>query len=65
MCDEACQQDVELPLAKDWHSFVRNAVLNIIGIVQIAMLTGREALINNGDIDEELRSTSWKPKLPC
>ena len=28
---------------------VRNAVLNVIGIVRIAMLTGREALITNGD----------------
>jgi transposase len=28
---------------------VRNAVLNVIGVVRIAMLTGREALITNGD----------------
>ena len=52
MCGEVCQQDVELPLPKDLHSFVRNAVLNIVGIVRIAMHAGREALINNGDINE-------------
>ena len=53
MCDEVSQQDVELPLPKDWHSVVRNAVLNMIGIVRIAMLAGREALIKNGNIKED------------
>ena len=49
MCDEFCQQDIEsLPLPKEWQSFIRNAVLNVIGIVRIAMLAGREALIKNG-----------------
>ena len=53
MCDELCEQDVEaLSLPKDWHSFVRSAVLNVIGIVRIAMLAGREALINNGDVND-------------
>ena len=50
MCDEVGQQDVEsLPLPKNWHSYARNAVLNVIGIVRMAMLAGREALITNGD----------------
>ena len=41
-----------MALPKDWHSVVRNAVLNAIGIVRIPMLAGREALITNGDIKE-------------
>ena len=53
MCDLVCDRDVEsVPLPKDWQSFARNAVLNVIGIVRIAMLTGREALIKNGDVKE-------------
>ena len=47
---QICEEDVESPrLPEDWHSYVRCAVLNVIGIVRIAMLAGREALINNGD----------------
>jgi hypothetical protein len=34
---------------KNWRFSVRHAVLNVIGIVRIAMLTGRQALIDNGD----------------
>jgi transposase len=50
MCDEICGQTVEsLRLPKGWRSSVRSAVLNVIGIVRIAMLAGREALITNGD----------------
>ena len=46
MCDELCGQDLELlPLRKDWTDNVRHAVLNVIGIVRIAMLSGREFLI--------------------
>ena len=52
MRDEVCQQDVELPLPTNWHTCVRHAVLNIIGIVRIAMLVGRESLIKNGDVHE-------------
>ena len=53
MCNEVRQKDVEsLPLPKDWSATVRNAVLNVIGIVRIAMLAGREALVNNGDVKE-------------
>ena len=50
MCDEIYGQPFEsLRLPKGWRSSVRNAVLNVIGIVRIAMLAGREALISNGD----------------
>ncbi len=53
MCDEFCQQDMEaLPLPKGWKGSIRNAVLNVIGIVRIAMLAGREALIRNGEAKE-------------
>jgi transposase len=50
MCDEISGlADDSLRLPKGWHSHVRNAVLNVVGVVRIAMLTGREALIANGD----------------
>jgi hypothetical protein len=50
MCDEIHGQPVESRrLPKGWRSSVRNAVLNVIGIVRIAMLAGREALNSNGD----------------
>ena len=49
---EICGEDAEsLRLPKNWRSSVRNAVLNVIGIVRIAMLAGREALITNGDAE--------------
>ena len=52
MCDEICGQTVEsLRLPKGWQSYVRNAVLNVVGIVRIAVLAGREALTNNGDVN--------------
>jgi hypothetical protein len=52
MCDEICGQAVEsLRLPKDWSSSVRNALLNVIGIVRIAMLAGREALVTNGSAE--------------
>ncbi len=38
-----------LRLPKHWHSLVRSAVLNVVGIVRIAMLAGRETLLQNGD----------------
>ena len=51
MCDELCEQDIEsLPLPKDWAANVRNAVLNVIGMVRIAMLAGRQFLIQKGDV---------------
>jgi hypothetical protein len=50
MPTEICQEDLEtLRLPKNWRSSVRHAVLNVIGIVRLAMLTGRQALIDNGD----------------
>ncbi len=53
MSNEVRQKHVEsLPLPKDWSATVRNAVLNVIGIVRIAMLAGREALIQQGDVKE-------------
>jgi hypothetical protein len=52
MSDEISGQAGEsLRLPKDGRSSVRNAVLNVIGIVRIAMLTGREALIANGSAE--------------
>ena len=57
MTDEIGEQDIESRrLPKDWHSFVRSAVLNVIGIVRIAMLAGRQALIDNGDVKEARNS---------
>jgi hypothetical protein len=53
MCDEECLREVESsPLPMNWHACARHAVLNVIGIVRIAMLAGREALITNGGVRE-------------
>ena len=52
MCDNQCEDIESLPLPKGWSKAARNAVLNVLGIVRIAMLAGREALINNGDVKE-------------
>jgi transposase len=41
-----------LPLPKNWSHSVRHAVLNVIGLVRVAMLTGREFLIDNGSTHE-------------
>ena len=50
MSARICEEDVEtLRLPRNWHSYVRSAVLNVVGIVRVAMLAGREALITNGD----------------
>ena len=46
------EESEALRLPKGWHSHVRNAVLNVIGMVRIAMLAGREALVTNGDTQE-------------
>ena len=49
MCDDICGQAVvSLRLPKNWRSSVRNAVLTVVGILRVAMLAGRDALINNG-----------------
>ena len=53
MYNEVCLKDVEsLSLPKDWSASVRDAVLNVIGIVRIAMLAGCEALVQDGDVKE-------------
>ncbi len=50
MSARICEEDVEtLRLPRNWNSYVRSAVLNVVGIVRVAMLAGREALIKNGD----------------
>ena len=46
---EIPEHDIDaLRLPRNWHSYVRSAVLNVVGIVRVAMLAGREALIENG-----------------
>jgi len=53
MCKASTDSDAQsLPLPKDWSDAVRNAVLNAIGIVRIAMLAGREALTQEGDVKD-------------
>jgi len=53
MCNEHRDKDAEsLRLPKDWTTGVRNAVLNAIGIVRIAMLAGRETLIQVGNVKD-------------
>ena len=37
-------------MPKDWTDTVRHAVLNVVCIVRIAMLAGREFLIREGDV---------------
>jgi hypothetical protein len=50
MPTESLEEDLEtLRLPKNWRSSVRHAVLHVIGIVRMAMLAGRQALIDNGD----------------
>ena len=42
MCDAVCDRDVEsLQLPKDWATSVRNAVLNVVGIVRMAVLPAK------------------------
>ncbi len=53
MCTECCEDDFEsLPLPKAWSKTVRHAVLNVIGLVRVAMMAGREFLIQNGNVPE-------------
>ena len=40
------------PLPKGWSEDARHAVLNVIGIVRVVMLKGREFLIQNGNVLE-------------
>ncbi len=53
MCDELCEEDIEsLHLPKGWAETVRHAVLNVVGILRIAMLADREFLIQEGDVPQ-------------
>jgi len=53
MRNEVSEQDIEsLPLPKHWAASVRNSMLNVIGLVRIAMLAGREALTQEGDVKQ-------------
>ena len=50
---EIRDEDLEaLRLPRNWHWYVRSAVLNVVGIVRVAMLAGREALIRSGDTQD-------------
>ena len=67
MPDEIHDEEAEsLRLPRNWHALVRSAVLNVIGIVRIAMLTGRETLIKNGDAPDarihQLESPALLPR---
>lgn len=51
MSDELYERDIQsLPMPKDWVKSVRHAVLNVVGIVRLAMLSGREFLIQEGHV---------------
>ena len=55
MCDNQCEEDEDiesLPLPRGWSKTVRHAVLNVVCLVRVAMLAGREFLIQNGDVLE-------------
>ena len=53
MDTECCDDEIEsLPLPKSWAKTVHHAVLNAVGLVRVAMLAGREFLIQNGDVLE-------------
>jgi hypothetical protein len=53
---EILEENIEtVRLPKNWPSFVRNAMLNVIGMVRIAVLAGRETLITNGDTKDALK----------
>ncbi len=51
MGDELREHDLEaLPLPNGWTRNIRHAVLNIIGIVRIAMFAGHEFLVEEGHV---------------
>jgi len=51
MSDQLCEDDLEtLPLPKGWAANVRNTLLNVLGLARIALLTGRQFLIKEGDV---------------
>ena len=53
MCDAQHEEGIEsLPFPRGWSKSARHAVLNVIDIVRVAMLAGREILIQNGNMLE-------------
>jgi transposase-like protein len=53
MCDHQGDEDIDsIPLPKGWSKIARHAVLNVIGLVRVAMLAGREHLIRKGNAAE-------------
>ena len=67
MCDDFPEQGIEsLRLPKGWAANVRGAVLNVIGLVRIAMLAGREAFIREGDAaDAHIQRLETEVALLC
>ena len=52
-------------MPKDWTDTVRIAVLNVVCIVRIAMLAGRELLIREGDVaDARIHRLETEVALP-
>jgi len=51
-------------LPKDWAESVRHAVLNIVGVVRLAMLSGRELLIQEGDVPQAQIHQLEEPRDP-
>ena len=50
MCN--CEQNIKsLRLPRNWATNVRNAVLNVLGLVRIAALSAREVLIEDGELE--------------
>jgi hypothetical protein len=55
-----------LPLPNNWHSPIRHAVLNVMGIVRIAMPADHEALVTHGDAKAaRLRQLECEAAVPC
>ncbi len=61
MRDDVGQQE-SLRLPRNGSATVRNAVVNVIGIVRIAILASREAWIENGDT-KEARIHQWESEV--
>ncbi|NQU22143.1 MAG: hypothetical protein HQ567_12740 [Candidatus Nealsonbacteria bacterium] len=50
MCDDSAVDSIEaLPLPTGWAPSVRSAILNVLGLVRVAMMAGREFLHEAGD----------------
>jgi hypothetical protein len=48
-CEQVTDDLSPIKLPRNWSQTVRHAVLNVIGLMRIVMLTGREFLIEKGD----------------